>query len=86
MESGTPQPRRDHGRRAGARLPAGWTPFAGLMLLIVGSLAAMWGLGAILNDDVGLGPRGPHALAAAQDHPRVAAGPPYSRATAFLTL
>jgi hypothetical protein len=26
--------------------------FAGLILLTVGSLAALWGLGAILNDDV----------------------------------
>lgn len=52
MESGTPQPRRDHGRRAGERLPAGWTLFAGLILLTVGSLAALWGLGAILNNEV----------------------------------
>ena len=44
--------RREYDRQAGERLPAGWTMFAGFLLLIVGSLAALWGLAAILNDDV----------------------------------
>jgi hypothetical protein len=31
---------------------SGWAAFAGVMMVIVGSLDALWGLGAILNDDV----------------------------------
>jgi hypothetical protein len=31
---------------------SGWAAFAGVMLFIVGSLNALWGLAAILNDDV----------------------------------
>ena len=34
------------------RQPTGWTVFAGALLLIVGSLDALWGLAAILNDQV----------------------------------
>ena len=41
MESGT--------ARAG---DSGWAAFAGVIMFIVGSLDALWGLGAILNDDV----------------------------------
>ena len=41
--------RRD---RIEERQPTGWTVFAGALLLIVGSLDALWGLAAILNDDV----------------------------------
>ena len=52
MESSTPQPRRDYDRRVRERQPSGWTFFAGALLLIVGSLDALWGLAAILNDDV----------------------------------
>lgn len=44
--------RRDHERRVEERQPTGWTVFAGALLLIVGSLDALWGLAAILNDDV----------------------------------
>lgn len=38
--------------RIPARQPSGWTVFAGALLLIVGSLDALWGLAAILNDDI----------------------------------
>ena len=31
---------------------SGWAAFAGVMMFIVGSLDALWGLGGILNDDV----------------------------------
>ena len=34
------------------RQPTGWTVFAGALLFIVGSLDALWGLAAILNDNV----------------------------------
>lgn len=34
------------------RQPSGWTVFTGALLLIIGSLDALWGLAAILNDDV----------------------------------
>lgn len=34
------------------RQPSGWTVFTGMLLLIIGSLDALWGLAAILNDDV----------------------------------
>ena len=39
-------------RRVEERQPTGWTVFAGALLLIVGSLDALWGLAAILNDQV----------------------------------
>jgi hypothetical protein len=38
--------------RAPERQPSGWTVFTGALLLIIGSLDALWGLAAILNDDV----------------------------------
>lgn len=38
--------------RASERQPSGWTVFTGALLLIIGSLDALWGLAAILNDDV----------------------------------
>jgi len=31
---------------------SGWAAFAGCVMFLVGSLGALWGLGAILNDDV----------------------------------
>jgi hypothetical protein len=52
MESSTPQSQRDYERRVRARQPTGWTFFAGALMVIVGSLDALWGLAAILNDDV----------------------------------
>jgi hypothetical protein len=52
MESTTPQPQQDYDRKVRERQPTGWTVFAGALLLIVGSLDALWGLAAILNDDV----------------------------------
>ena len=30
----------------------GWAAFAGVIMVVVGSLDALWGLGGILNDDV----------------------------------
>lgn len=44
--------RDDYTRRVSERQPTGWTVFAGALMLIVGSLDALWGLAAILNDDV----------------------------------
>jgi hypothetical protein len=34
------------------RQPTGWTVFAGCLLLIVGSLNALYGLAAVLNDEI----------------------------------
>ena len=34
------------------RQPTGWTVFAGIILFIVGSLDALWGLAALLNNDI----------------------------------
>ena len=34
------------------RQPTGWTVFVGVILFIVGSLDALWGLAAILNDEI----------------------------------
>ena len=31
---------------------SGWAAFAGVVMVIVGSLDALWGLGGILNDDI----------------------------------
>jgi hypothetical protein len=31
---------------------SGWAAFAGVVMFIVGSLDALWGLGGILNDDI----------------------------------
>jgi hypothetical protein len=31
---------------------SGWATFAGVVMFIVGSLDALWGLGGILNDDI----------------------------------
>lgn len=45
-------PEREHRRRVQERQPTGWTFFAGAVMLIVGSLDALWGLTAILNDDI----------------------------------
>lgn len=52
MEASAPQDRRDHARRVEERQPTGWTVFAGVLLFIIGSLDALWGLAAILNDEV----------------------------------
>ena len=38
--------------RAAHRGDSGWAAFAGVIMVIVGSLDALWGLGGILNDDV----------------------------------
>ena len=52
MEASAPQGQRDYERRVQERQPTGWTVFAGALMLIVGSLDALWGLAAILNDEV----------------------------------
>ena len=38
--------------RVEERQPTGWTVFAGVLLFIVGSLDALWGLAGILNDEI----------------------------------
>jgi hypothetical protein len=38
--------------RVPAKQPTGWTVFAGVILFIVGSLDALFGLAAVLNDQV----------------------------------
>ena len=38
--------------QSGGRSYSGWAAFAGVMLFMVGSLDALWGLAAVLNDDV----------------------------------
>jgi hypothetical protein len=55
MEASAPSKRteaRGEGRYAQERQPTGWTVFAGALLLIVGSLDALYGLAAILNNEV----------------------------------
>ena len=39
-------------RSAPERQPSGWAIFAGVVLFIVGSLDALWGLAAVLNDQI----------------------------------
>jgi hypothetical protein len=39
-------------RRVEERQPTGWTVFAGALMLIVGSLDALWGLAGILNYEI----------------------------------
>ena len=38
--------------RVEERQPTGWTVFAGVLLFLVGSLDALWGLAGILNDEI----------------------------------
>ena len=40
------------GIRAAHKGDSGWAAFAGVIMVIVGSLDALWGLGGILNDDI----------------------------------
>ena len=35
----------------GGRVPTGWAAFAGIMLVIVGTFNAIWGLTALFNDE-----------------------------------
>jgi hypothetical protein len=37
---------------SGRKSYSGWAAFAGVMMFVVGSLDALWGLGGILNSDV----------------------------------
>ena len=39
-------------RESGKPSYSGWAAFAGVVMFLVGSLNALWGLGGILNDDV----------------------------------
>src|SRR5215469_5537138 len=48
MEAGASPTRQ----RVEERQPTGWTVFAGAVMLIVGSLDALYGLAAILNNEV----------------------------------
>ena len=41
-----------HAGDAGRRGDSGWAAFAGVIMVLVGSLDALWGLGGILNDNV----------------------------------
>jgi hypothetical protein len=43
---------RPNRSRVEERQPTGWTFFAGVLLFIVGSLDALWGLAGILNDEI----------------------------------
>ncbi len=52
MEAQSAPHRPDPRRRVEERQPTGWTVFAGALLLIVGSLNALYGLAAILNDEI----------------------------------
>jgi hypothetical protein len=52
MEAGSTPPVRSDTRSTGADELSGWIAFAGVVLIIVGSLDALWGLAAILNDEV----------------------------------
>jgi hypothetical protein len=51
MEANIPS-EKERRRQVAERQPTGWTYFAGVLLLIVGSLDALWGLAAVLNDDI----------------------------------
>jgi hypothetical protein len=44
------------------RQPTGWTVFAGMVLVIVGFLDALWGLAAILNNQVVFVGNGGHGV------------------------
>jgi hypothetical protein len=52
MESTTPGSGAAERRRVEARQPTGWTVFAAAVMLIVGSLDALYGLAAILNNEI----------------------------------
>jgi hypothetical protein len=52
MEAGSTPPARSDTRSTGSDELSGWLAFAGVVLIIVGSLDALWGLAAILNDEV----------------------------------
>jgi hypothetical protein len=41
-----------HAMASAEKSYSGWAAFAGVVMFIVGSLDAIWGLGGILNDDV----------------------------------
>jgi hypothetical protein len=51
MEASRTEP-RSGSRYQEDRQPTGWTLFAGVVMLIVGSLDALYGLAAILNNEV----------------------------------
>lgn len=51
MEAGPTSPSRPPASGPPGEV-SGWVAFVGVLLVIVGSLDALWGLAAILNDDV----------------------------------
>lgn len=52
MEASGSAADRERRSQVEGRQPTGWTLFAGIVLFVVGSLNALFGLAAILNDDV----------------------------------
>lgn len=52
METSATSSRGDDTRRIGERQPTGWAVFAGVLLFIIGSLDALWGLAGVLNDEI----------------------------------
>lgn len=54
MEASSPTRARTHDgpARGAERQPSGWTVFTGVLLLMIGSLDALWGLAAILNNEI----------------------------------
>jgi hypothetical protein len=52
MESTTPRGGPAERRQVEQRQPTGWTVFAAAVMLIVGSLDALYGLAAILNNEI----------------------------------
>jgi hypothetical protein len=52
MEAGSTPPLRNEPSTAEPQMMSGWIVFVAVVLLIVGSLDALWGLAAILNNEV----------------------------------
>ena len=41
-----------HADHSARKSDSGWAAFAGVLMFLVGSLSALWGLGGVLNDNV----------------------------------
>lgn len=53
MEASAPAPARDSGRTVRSHTHrSGWVTFAGVMMLILGSLDVIWGIAAIANSEI----------------------------------
>ncbi len=52
METGSVPPARQEPRSSSGDQLSGWIAFAGIALLVVGSLDALWGLAALLNNEI----------------------------------